>query len=107
MTCPLCKLAAGLPGAIVTRLWRYEFGRVIVVTDLHSRRWAMRTLAVPAEHVACGDEDFDTWTLVDEALDAVRDDVEREMGLRWARRDMERHGFAAHFHGQDCYEEVA
>lgn len=102
--CPLCRLAAGFGGEVVTRLWRYEFGRVIVVTDLEPKGWAMRALAVPAVHVPCGGESEKTRYLIAWALDKARELIEAETGLRWVRRDLDRHSFSSHFHAQDCYE---
>ena len=102
--CPFCRLAAGYGGEVKTRLWYYEHGVVIVVSDLEPKHWAARLLAVPAVHVACGEEDVATRLVVCDALDEARRLFVEETGFMLAERDLVRHTFTAHFHAQDCYQ---
>jgi hypothetical protein len=102
-SCDLCRLAAGYGGEIVTRLWLYRFDDVIVVTDLNAKGFAMRALAVPAEHVRCGAANDEMVRRCARALNEARAIIEEEHGLLLVKRDLHQHTILGHYHAQDCY----
>jgi len=104
MTCWACRLAAGHPDEIRTRLWLFEPGLGICVEDLHAKQYHTRLLFVPAVHIAASD-------MREADIHAFKDLVEGRVlpsfyqsypNLTLRAWDLYHHSFRVHWHLQAC-----